>query len=218
MNTTPSSGRRTGVWNQIYNECGTAISKWGLRGTRDTKPTSTTMGSTPAAPPPPTQATGIWAKHQEFMHVHLDNDTKLAYMKITSGEREVIAIKRFDNADVGVIQDLVYTPHPNVVKSFGMMAFPSHILVMHECMDTTLAQVISAPMRLDEEQIATVCSEVNLSPTHTLKDHQAEFVIGAEGRFFSQREEFSSRQPQVPEHTSLPEWGRKDRKFFYMQT
>jgi serine/threonine protein kinase len=101
------------------------------------------------------------------MHVHLDNDTKLAYMKITSSEREVVAIKRFENADDEIIQDLVNTPHPNIVKSFGMMAFSSHILVVHECMDTTLAQVISAPMRLDEEQIATVCSEVNLSPTHS---------------------------------------------------
>ncbi|KAF8533984.1 kinase-like domain-containing protein [Trichophaea hybrida] len=105
--------------------------------------------------------------YKEFAMIHLDGETTLAHK-----DDDVIAIKKFATYDIEIIRKLMQIPHPNVVFCLDIISqSPNEILISQEPMITTLSQVLAAPMKFTEVQIATVCREV-LQGLQFLKDNE----------------------------------------------
>ena len=104
------------------------------------------------------QFNGAPVKYSIFVEVNLDGPTKLGH----SLDGDLIAIKQYTKCDKEVIELLLEFPHPNIVFYMEIKTYPDYIEVFQEPMDTTLSQVLVAPRKFNEGQIATVCNEVRL--------------------------------------------------------
>ena len=110
-----------------------------------------------------------WDKLSQVLTVDLDGEgpTIVAYTKAT---RQVVAVKSCpidqSKAIVSQIIDLNIA-HPNLIRYFNAFEHMSKIFIVHEALFTTLSHVISAPLKLREEQIALICRDVSL-PFHTI--------------------------------------------------
>ena len=95
-------------------------------------------------------------EYTTFALIKFDGITKLG----SSPDGDLIAIKQYTKCDKEVIELLLEIPHPNIVYAMGIRPCPNYIEVFQESMATTLSQVLVAPMKFNEGQIATVCNEV----------------------------------------------------------
>ena len=104
------------------------------------------------------QFTGTPGDYTPFVEVRFDGYTKLGFAK----DGDLVAIKRYTSTESNkeVIHLLNGIPHPNIVLAMGIKQYPNYIEVFQEPMLTTLSQVLAAPMKFNEGQIATVCFEV----------------------------------------------------------
>lgn len=99
----------------------------------------------------------ISEEYRKYATVKLDGDTIFAY----APDGDVVAIKKYVNCNKRILNKLISDLHPNIVIHSRILQLSlTEIEITQEPMDTTLGQVLSAPMDFTEKQMATVCREV----------------------------------------------------------
>ena len=121
------------------------------------------------------QFNGDPSKYTIFAELGLDGPTKLGY----APDGDLIAIKQYTKCGKDVIGLLLGIPHPNIVCAMGIKTYPDYTEVFQALMDTTLSQVLAAPLKFNEGQIATVCNEVRLP---TWRARAATDIIAVSGQ------------------------------------
>ena len=102
------------------------------------------------------QFNGTPGKYTPFAFLELDGATE---MRCTLNG-DVVAIKKYKKCNTEIIGLLIGIRHSNIVYAMGIESYSDYIEVLQEPMLTNLSQVLVAPMKFNEGQIATVCNEV----------------------------------------------------------
>ncbi|KAI5837497.1 hypothetical protein DFP73DRAFT_531929 [Morchella snyderi] len=100
-----------------------------------------------------------------------DGRTKLTR---SLNEGNIIAVKIYQakNLNKAIIKDIIDLPNPNVVihSRFSSIS-PDHIEVSQEPMVTTLGQLVSSPLKLYIEEVATICREILCGVEYLQQSH-----------------------------------------------
>jgi hypothetical protein len=99
-----------------------------------------------------------WNFYHGFLRIELGGPATLAYRK--RPDRQVFAIKQIEGT-YSDIQGLLENSHKNIIRCYDTYAQPDCFFLVEECMDVSLLEVVACPWDLEEEQIATVCTEVD---------------------------------------------------------
>src|SRR4051812_39058539 len=113
--------------------------------------------------PLPTQAIhkykNIWDLFEPFAQLEHGGWLILAQRK--TNNRELVAIIKAADHEKTVLQTLLQNHHENLVMLAEALQDRTSLYVITDLLDVCLAEVISAPVAIQESQAAFICGEVN---------------------------------------------------------